>query len=201
MNCHRGRRPSRSAAVDRCRHHADEHLVRCGGRAIYVLHLDHVRWAVSVPDRRLHAPISRIVSGCRMVRAWIWSPRLDPEILSPRLLRDLPDVTAGINELASRTPHGRSMGPFRSSTPRVASAVHIGSTSSTSMVSCSRDPAPRGATAAGSTSVAAAVVLEQVDEGVSEVEDGEILHPRTRPAGRTPRGRTVWRHPGPRRTT
>ncbi len=40
----------------------------------------------------------------------------------------------GSLKLAVRTPQGRSIGPFSSSTPRVASSAHIASTSSTSMV-------------------------------------------------------------------
>ena len=49
---------------------------------------------------------------------------------------------AGSRKLAVRTPHGRSIGPFNSCTPRVASAAQTASTSSTSMVNWTRDPAP-----------------------------------------------------------
>ncbi len=40
----------------------------------------------------------------------------------------------GSRKLAVRIPHGRSIGPFSSSTPRVVSSRHISSTSSTSRV-------------------------------------------------------------------
>ena len=40
----------------------------------------------------------------------------------------------GSTKLAVRIPHGRSIGPFSSSTPRDASSAHIASTSSTAMV-------------------------------------------------------------------
>ena len=47
----------------------------------------------------------------------------------------------GSLKLAVRMPQGRSIGPFNSSTPRLASSAHIASTSATSMVSWRRTPA------------------------------------------------------------
>src|SRR5205823_3704883 len=51
----------------------------------------------------------------------------------------------GSRKLAVRIPHGRSIGPLSSSTPRPVSSLHIASTSSTSRVNCNRTPASCGA--------------------------------------------------------
>lgn len=69
---------------------------------------------------------------------------------------------AGSIKLAVRIPHGRSIGPFSTVTPRAWSCAHVASTSSTVMVSCNREPASRFPTSAGAINSVAAVVLSRL---------------------------------------
>ena len=81
---------------------------------------------------------------------------------------------SGSRKLAVRIPHGLSIGPFRSSTPRRLSSAHTASTSSTPSVNWNRTPASRDATVAGSTSCGASLVLSRLTSVWPNVKTAEL---------------------------